>query len=179
MLKRGAKTPNDHLMKPILLFLGLSLLLLNGWSQGRNDTIREDPDIAHVLVRNQSTYAPILGYRGGRNHFMEVGIGVMGIGHGVVGWEITYLSNLSRNTPIHGAAIGYFRGFAFFETGLQATALSGPNSRHILFKPSLGLGIGGIATVNYGYNLSLFKLGTEVQPNRHEVRVVIRWPLER
>lgn len=119
----------------------------------------------------------LIGYRGFRNHFLELGMMYAGGRHGITGFELTTISNLKKEDHLAGVSIGYFSGFAYMEVGIIGTVYSDFQNVTPYLKPSFGLGAGGFGTVNYGINIPIGRNHFKEQVSLHELRLIIRWPL--
>jgi hypothetical protein len=157
----------------------LLLILLIAFSNAVKAQSEEDTIYAGVIKNRyvQSGIGPILAYRGFNNHFLEVGITRAWASHGIGGIELSFLSNLrGKDERLHGYSFSKYLGFAFFEVAATGTLYTNYQQAKLYITPSIGLGIGGIATVNYGYNFSLGDSWINDRISRHEIRIVLRYP---
>ena len=161
------------------IFPFLIICPLVSLGQEHSDHPEAFPDSVNIIHLDLTAFGPTIGYRGFRNHFLELGVFHAGVGHGMVGWELNLLSNLKKNDPVHGLSVGYITGFAFFEVGLRGTAYTNFDQITPYAQPSFGMGWGGFATVNYGINIPVWKNHFKEQVSLHEVRLIFRWDVSR
>lgn len=127
---------------------------------------------------NNTAIGPIIGYRGFSKSFGEIGIALAAFGHGVVGYELTYMNNFKKSADnISGFCFGLYKGFAIFETGIQGNLFTNFSESKFYLKPFFALGIGGVATFGYGYNFTLGDKFMSDFMNPHEFRVILRIPV--
>ncbi|MEM7658727.1 MAG: hypothetical protein AAF399_21565 [Bacteroidota bacterium] len=160
----------------LFLFLGFPLL----WGQNIVDQATKDSlaQESQQIVENRygDKWGPVIGYRGIRSPFLEVGITRAGGRTGLLGWEVSGYSNLSTSDPLHGFSVGHFTGFAFFEIGARVNVLTNFERYRLYLQPSAGLGIGGYLTLNYGFQIPMGRHLFREQVSLHEIRAVFRWP---
>lgn len=166
-------------MKQIALlnsFLRINLLILMlsaiAFANGQDTLV-----LHNMPNQNHTSLGAVLAYRGFNNHFLEAGITYAAVGHGVSGVELTFMSNLqSQDDLLHGYSISRYAGFAFFEAALSGILYTNYKGAKFYINPSLGIGFGGFATLNYGYNFSFGKSWINERISRHEIRLVLRYP---
>lgn len=156
-------------MKPTILILFYLLISLSSFTQTTDDTLFVNPHDATDGV------GPIAAYRGFNNHFGELGITYAGFGHGVVGHSFSYLTNFkSKDEHLSGFSVEYYRGFAYFEVGINGTVFTNYKNLSSYIRPFIGLGFGGIYTLGYGYNVPIGHSYFKNEINRHEFRLIAR-----
>lgn len=161
----------------LLTFALFSLFHLTCNAQSTGYQYNPKDSSFHILSARNG-FGPTLGYRGIHPSFLEMGVTFAQIGHGVVGWELNYLSNLKFDDQyMHGLSLGYYKGFAIFEVGMNATSYSDFDHFNLTLRPHIDLGIGGLLVVGYGYNLPLLNSTLNDQINSHELRLMARWAI--
>ncbi len=106
-------------------------------------------------------HAPVVGYRGFSEHWLELGWSRSVAGHGVVGFELTYANNLkSDSLNLSGFSLGYFK------------------HAQVTLRPYFGLGLSSFLSLSYGYNIPLGNPRFSDQINPHEFRLVCRIPID-
>ena len=146
-------------------------------SFGQNDS-SQNFQLPYPHGASPPSFGPIVGYRGFGNSFLELGLTNASGGHGIVGFEYSFLNNLkSGDANLSGFSMGYYKGFAFIETGIIGTVYTNFNYSNLYIRPHLGLGIGGIVTLCYGYNFSIGRNHFKEQISPHEFRAIARFPI--
>lgn len=165
----------------IRLYSALFLFLLNcTFIAAQNTDSTTIEEIAQIPPYHYHNYGITLGYRGFNQSIGEIGVTRMAIGHGVEGIELNYLSNFkSGKDHLSGYAIGFYRGFAIFEIGINSTLYTNYSQSSFYSRPYLGFGMGGFLTGSYGYNIPFGPNHFKSQINKHELRIILRWAFER
>ena len=155
------------------LLTTIALLIISLFAQGQSDQ-----DSTNIFPnRSRAEWLPVVAYRGVNQHFVEIGFSRAGVGHGIVGWEMTFANNLKASGEnISMASMGYFSGFAFFEIGAHFSYITNYNIHVGSLKPYIGIGLGGFATAQYGYNALFGNSILKDELNRHELRICLRIP---
>ncbi len=163
------------MLPKIILFISILVGLIS-YCVGQSDTTNSTN--YNVINKSPIGVGPVIGYRGFNNSLFELGFTIAGSGHGIVGHEFSFLNNLKQNNDnLSGFSLGYYRGFAFFETGINGTVYTNFDQSSLHIRPFLGLGLGGILTLCYGYNFSLSKNHFKDLISNHEFRLIARFPI--
>lgn len=151
------------------------LFHLNGLSA--QAPLASPSDTVFIPVRPLYHTGPLLGLHALQPAYIELGLTSVGIGHGVVGWDLSALRSLESERAIWGVSGGYFAAFAYFEWGIRGTVMTNFAQTEAYIKPYVGLGIGGILTVQYGLNIPLMKRQPDPFARIHVVSLLGRWPI--
>ncbi len=159
-------------MQKVLPFFMSIFLVVSAFAQ----SYTSDSSFA-IPRRPPPGIGPTFGYRGASNHLVELGVTYAEAGHGVVGYDLAYVSNLKKGADhLSGYSFSFFSGFAFIETGINGTLYTNYEKYRLYIRPNMGIGIAGISTLSYGYNFSMGKNVFKEQISPHELRFIIRLP---
>lgn len=163
----------------ILIVISIILVAFQNESLAQSTRYEMGPDSVLVISSGPLVgLGPIIGYRGVKSNMLEIGATFSQIGHGVEGFEVSYLNNLQFNEDrLSGFSAGYFRGFAIFEIGILGTYYTNFDQHGLYARPHVALGYGGILTIGYGYNIPFSTFDLKEQVARHELRFIARWAI--
>lgn len=161
-----------------ILVIAISIGFMS-YCLGQNSSPLNTNDSFVLNSSSSPRIGPVAGYRGFKNSIAELGFTIAAIGHGIVGYEVSYLNNLKQGDEnLSGISMGFYKGFAFFETGINGTIYTNFDQSQFCVRPYIGIGVGGIITLGYGYNFSPGKTHFKEQISPHEFRIIGRIPIE-
>jgi hypothetical protein len=145
-------------MKNLLLLI-LTILITPSLGFGQSGSLTVDDSIHHqYYIKKDLTL--ITGYQIQKNHFAEIGIGIMK--DGVVGHHpSTLIYGISNELKISNdfvwglkAGLWLGGGVAGMNLGLNLINYTDFNENSLRFRPEIGMGF-GVFRIVYGYNLAI------------------------